>query len=531
MVYTNPQISVSPNAISLIDGATITISGSGFYPNSSGSITANNQFISGFTADSNGNFSVSVTYNIGYGGLYWALQDASGNFVDIVAFDFFNGASSNTEPLYFDTSVFNIPSNTTSTINNPITISNPDSLSSSNNTTTSDNTTPSNTTPSNTASSTSNTSTSAVINSVSVNNGVFTVTGSGFGTQPTGIHTFSSNIFSFNTPSFEAGVNGNYIEVDILEWNDTTVEFTLEFGYSNYNIPNGTECTISINGSAPYTFTYNGSTLSASTSTSPSTSPSTTPSSSSTTSSSTSTSQDTIMQFVYYYPPSEMTPEDISAIGGDGYYGFILVNIDLGSIAGTNIVFMPNANQTAQFVITPEAYTTWYNNNLQQAQENTTLQTIYTAESEPVNGYENANAEVTAYLEKQGFYWKPYVSNYASLYNVDSSAINPVNEGLSSDNLYMLIRSASASSQATGNNGLATSSSLSQGASENQTSQEQQAIQNQQNNTQSLASEAGSAINNAIKPLIPNIDLGLIILGAFVLLAVFVYAYGSHIGK
>ena len=248
---------------------------------------------------------------------------------------------------------------------------------------------------------------------------------------------------------------------------------------------------------------------------------------------------DTIMQFVYWYPPSEMTPEDISAINSDGAYGLILVNIDTGTLFGTNIVFMPFANNTAQIVLTPQAYATWYQNNYAKASENPTLTAIYNFVSQPINNYPNDNAQVEAYLQQQGFYWKPYVSNYADYYNVDSSAINPVQAyGFTSNELYMLIRSEQATQQATGNNGLATSNSFSQFATTSQQTQEQQALQNQQQNTQSYAqqtataveqtaSNTAKAIGNAVSPYIPNIELGLIILGAFILLAVFVYSYAK----
>jgi len=241
------------------------------------------------------------------------------------------------------------------------------------------------------------------------------------------------------------------------------------------------------------------------------------------------------MQFVYWYPPSEMTPEDISAINTDGAYGLILVNIDTGTLFGSNIVFMPNANNTAQIILTPQAFETWYQNNYAKTSENPTLTAIYNFVSQPINNYPNDNAQVGAYLQQEGFYWKPYVSNYAQYYNVDSSAINPVQAyGFTSNELYMLIRSE----QATQNNNLPSTNSFSQFATSSQQSQEQEALQNQEQNTQSFAQIGANDISNAlnnvgknlandIKPFIPNIELGLIILGAFILLAVFVYGYAK----
>ncbi|MEM0050096.1 MAG: hypothetical protein QXW39_06155 [Candidatus Bathyarchaeia archaeon] len=208
---------------------------------------------------------------------------------------------------------------------------------------------------------------------------------------------------------------------------------------------------------------------------------------------------DTIMQFVYWYPPSQMTASDISGIGGDGYYGFFLVNIDLGSIGGTNIVFMPNATKSAQIVLTPDAFTAWYQNNLASASANSTLAFLYQSATEPVNGYADMNAETAAYLAQQGFYWEPYNPNYAQTYNVSSSAIDPVQQyGFTSNELYMLIRPATITTSATGTNGLATSTSLTQGALQNQTTQQQSSITNQTQNTQSGAQIVGTAVSSAV---------------------------------
>ena len=97
-------ISVSPSAISLTQGATIIISGSGFPPYSKGYISANNIEVAGFTADSNGNFDVSASYYFNQNqvsGLGNAIKDATGNFIDLIAYDYQNGMYSNKATLYF----------------------------------------------------------------------------------------------------------------------------------------------------------------------------------------------------------------------------------------------------------------------------------------------------------------------------------------------------------------------------------------------------------------------------------------------
>jgi len=208
------------------------------------------------------------------------------------------------------------------------------------------------------------------------------------------------------------------------------------------------------------------------------------------TSTSTSTSSDMIMQFVYWYPPSEMTQSTISAIGTNGYYGFIAVNLDLGVIAtlfGIPIVYMPNAQNTGQIFLTPEAYTTWYINNIETLAGNTTLTWLETTLESPVNGYSNYEEANKAYIEQLGYYWKPYTSGYATTYNVADSALDPVKlYGLSSSELYMLIAPAGSTSTTT----------LNQGALQTEMWQNTQAVQNQTQGTSSLAQIVSSTISN-----------------------------------
>ena len=249
------------------------------------------------------------------------------------------------------------------------------------------------------------------------------------------------------------------------------------------------------------------------------------------------------MQMVYYYPPSNMTAQDISGIGGDGYYGFFLVNIDLASIFGSNQAFMPNTAKSGQIVLTPEAFTNWYQDNLSSASQNSTLAFLYQSASEPSNGYADMNAETAAYLTEQGFYWLPYDSSYASKYNVASAVIDPVQSyGFTSSELYMLMRPAVVTSSATGTNGLATTSSLTQGALQNQATQQTTSQTNQIQNTQSYAQIAGTAVGNTVSgitgavgnavsapvnALAKDVEYGLIGLGIFALAGIAIYAYIS----
>ncbi|MEM3264661.1 MAG: hypothetical protein QXH07_01775 [Thermoplasmata archaeon] len=246
---------------------------------------------------------------------------------------------------------------------------------------------------------------------------------------------------------------------------------------------------------------------------------------------------DTVMAFVYWYPPAAMTPTDISAIGSDGYYGFFLVNLEQG-VLGTNIVsdLGINLGKGSQIVLTPDAFTAWYETNITEASKNSTLAFLYQSATEPVNGYADMNAETAAFLTEQGFYWLPYDPNYPNEYNVSSAAIDPVKQyGFTSNELYMLIRPAVITTSATGTNGLATSTSLTQGALQNQETQTVTAQTNVAQNTtypaQQAVSNAVNALGNAasqpLAALGKDLEIGLIAAGIFALAGIAIYAYVS----
>jgi len=114
-------------------------------------------------------------------------------------------------------------------------------------------------------------SSTPTISNVSVNNeAVFTVTGSDFGTQNTGNNLlFPVTTFRFGAVgNFQAGVIGDAITINVYEWNDTTVEFSLNIDGTDWSLASGSSCLIAINNSPLYYFTYNGPSLNESTSTS-----------------------------------------------------------------------------------------------------------------------------------------------------------------------------------------------------------------------------------------------------------------------
>jgi len=109
------------------------------------------------------------------------------------------------------------------------------------------------------------------ISNVSVDNeGNFTITGSDFGTQNTGNGlVFPDTTFWFGAiGNFQAGVIGDGITINVYEWNDTSVEFSLNIDGTQWSLATGSSCRVSINNSPLYYFTYNGSSLNGSISTS-----------------------------------------------------------------------------------------------------------------------------------------------------------------------------------------------------------------------------------------------------------------------
>ena len=144
---------------------------------------------------------------------------------------------------------------------------------------------------------------------------------------------------------------------------------------------------------------------------------------------------DIIVEWVYWYPPSQMIPNSVSSIVSDNtgnlQVNFIEGNYFFGGLTQQNII------------ITPQAYANWFVAQ-KQYMSNTQLayfQSIYTAQISAINGYSSNILYEGAVLKKEGYYWLPYQSaiNDTSLINNTSS--NP--SSLSTSELYALIKSAS----------------------------------------------------------------------------------------
>jgi hypothetical protein len=98
------NISVTPNAVAQQEGAAVKIVGSGFTPNSTGSIqTVDNTLVATYKADANGNFKFYVKYSTTpQSNLMKALGDCRGqNFIAIVAWDTNTSQISNEAYIYF----------------------------------------------------------------------------------------------------------------------------------------------------------------------------------------------------------------------------------------------------------------------------------------------------------------------------------------------------------------------------------------------------------------------------------------------
>ncbi len=143
---------------------------------------------------------------------------------------------------------------------------------------------------------------------------------------------------------------------------------------------------------------------------------------------------DTIIDFVYYYPPPNVYPNELSNISQD-IYGMIIFDLVNGTETPIGNSLALGYSQT-QIKMTPQAYTAWYNNNLSAI----TQSSMYNIFKFYYTTNPQATTSTDTYLSKNGFYWKPYNSNYQSLYNVLSSATNPTAEGYTTNQLYMLIK-------------------------------------------------------------------------------------------
>jgi hypothetical protein len=152
---------------------------------------------------------------------------------------------------------------------------------------------------------------------------------------------------------------------------------------------------------------------------------------------------DTVTEYVYYYPPGDMLPTAVTGLNTD-FEGMIVVNVAKGVISlfgATNSMAFGNLLNSEQFTITPQAYQSWYKNNLSainSMSDHSTLDFVYNSLTP------NLVQTDDQVLATQGFYWVSYSQANSGKYAIPYGISDPVKSfGLTSNNLYALVKSAS----------------------------------------------------------------------------------------
>ncbi len=144
-----------------------------------------------------------------------------------------------------------------------------------------------------------------------------------------------------------------------------------------------------------------------------------------------------LIEYVYYYPVPEMQPHNVTSLTTD-YTGMV----NVGMVEQSALQQITFSGSNIGFNITPQAYVSWYNNNLSAINSSANasqFKTMYNALTSPLNGYSSQIAYTDYYLQTEGYSFVPYSS--ASQYQTSSSPpINPVTSyGLTTNNLYAMI--------------------------------------------------------------------------------------------
>jgi Sec-independent protein translocase protein TatA len=145
-----------------------------------------------------------------------------------------------------------------------------------------------------------------------------------------------------------------------------------------------------------------------------------------------------LLEFVYYYPPSELAPGDITGITTDQYE---MVNITF-KISLTDVSVFSGLEWllgwTGNINLTPEAFTSWYQANeaaIMSSASSEILTQFYNLMIKPVGNYPNQEAATAAYVLQNGWEWLPY-SEYVGL---KGKIWNFVFSSLPPTNLYALV--------------------------------------------------------------------------------------------
>lgn len=158
---------------------------------------------------------------------------------------------------------------------------------------------------------------------------------------------------------------------------------------------------------------------------------------------------DYIVEYVYYYPPSNMIPSKVTYLSTD-YTGMVVISF----VNQSPIQQIEATGNSYTINITPQAYVTWYNDQLQyiNASNNASeFTTMLNALNSPTEGYATQILATENFLSTEGYYFIPYSQKNNYINAVGSNPIDPsVSYGLTTDNLYVLIKSATSGKSNTG---------------------------------------------------------------------------------
>lgn len=173
---------------------------------------------------------------------------------------------------------------------------------------------------------------------------------------------------------------------------------------------------------------------------------------------------DIITEYVYYWPPAQMTPSSVVGLNSDEI-GMIIVdfavynNVASQIESGATTLFGGTAVGLNQYTITitPQAFVGWYQQNLstiKTLKDYSLIQNIYQFLTSPYQGLQSELAYVDFYLSNEGYYWKPYSQAQNGIASgtlaLSSSVLDPTKDGLTSNNLYALIKAIASGSAVSG---------------------------------------------------------------------------------
>ncbi len=158
-------------------------------------------------------------------------------------------------------------------------------------------------------------------------------------------------------------------------------------------------------------------------------------------------SEEKLIEYVYYYPPSTLNPNNIVSISLD-QYGMVNVTFNPGPWTFLTAAPLYLFSGPISINMTPEAFTNWYTNNLAEIQNSSNysmLSQFYQQLMSPVGNYSNQEEATAALVLQNGFIWLPYsewpVDKNSSILGDIANVFNANYEflGYNTNNLYALV--------------------------------------------------------------------------------------------